>query len=154
MIWPKEVTLVSTTQPSGPLCLWQCFLFCRWGHLEMVKVLVEAGARPEQRWWYSWILLVLIFPLLERVSYWIHLWTAVTKIFFHQKHVYISLSTKLMAIDVKTSGRLVLYSLTRIFMLNSGWYGRRCNCNSKHAHRYSPPKGIAIIINLSSFKVR
>ena len=24
MIWPKEVTLVSRTQPSGPLCLWQC----------------------------------------------------------------------------------------------------------------------------------
>ena len=22
---PKEVTLVSRTQPSGPLCLWQCF---------------------------------------------------------------------------------------------------------------------------------
>ena len=25
MIRPKEVTLVSRTQPSGPLCLWQCF---------------------------------------------------------------------------------------------------------------------------------
>ena len=25
MIWPKEVTLVTRTQPSGPLCLWQCF---------------------------------------------------------------------------------------------------------------------------------
>ena len=23
--WPKEVTLVTRTQPSGPLCLWQCF---------------------------------------------------------------------------------------------------------------------------------
>ena len=23
-LWPKEVTLVSRTQPSGPLCLWQC----------------------------------------------------------------------------------------------------------------------------------
>ena len=23
----KEVTLVSRTQPSGPLCLWQCFNF-------------------------------------------------------------------------------------------------------------------------------
>ena len=22
--WPKEVTLVTRTQPSGPLCLWQC----------------------------------------------------------------------------------------------------------------------------------
>ena len=27
VIWPKEVTLVSRTQPSGPLCLWQCFIF-------------------------------------------------------------------------------------------------------------------------------
>ena len=25
MIWPKEITLVSRTQPSGPLCFWQCF---------------------------------------------------------------------------------------------------------------------------------
>ena len=25
MIWPKEVTLVSRTQPPGPLCLWKCF---------------------------------------------------------------------------------------------------------------------------------
>ena len=24
MIRPKEVTLISRTQPSGPLCLWQC----------------------------------------------------------------------------------------------------------------------------------
>ena len=26
MIWAKEITLVSTTQPSGPLCLWQWLL--------------------------------------------------------------------------------------------------------------------------------
>ena len=26
VIWPKEVNLVSRTQPSGPLCLWQCFI--------------------------------------------------------------------------------------------------------------------------------
>ena len=25
VIWPKEVTLISRTQPSGPLWLWQCF---------------------------------------------------------------------------------------------------------------------------------
>ena len=25
VIWPEQVTLVSRTQPSGPLCLWQCF---------------------------------------------------------------------------------------------------------------------------------
>ena len=27
-IWPQEVTLARWTQPSGPLCLWQCF--CWW----------------------------------------------------------------------------------------------------------------------------
>ena len=27
VIWHKEVTLVGRTQPSGPLCLWQCFDF-------------------------------------------------------------------------------------------------------------------------------
>ena len=26
LMWPKKVTLVSRTQPSGPLCLWQCFI--------------------------------------------------------------------------------------------------------------------------------
>ena len=26
LIWPQEVTLARWTQPSGPLCLWQCFL--------------------------------------------------------------------------------------------------------------------------------
>ena len=25
--WPKEVTLVNRTQPSGPFCLWQCLYF-------------------------------------------------------------------------------------------------------------------------------
>ena len=39
VIWPKEVTLVRWTQPSGPLCLWQCFLqytffFWSWGESE------------------------------------------------------------------------------------------------------------------------
>ena len=24
--WPQEVTLARWTQPSGPLCLWQCFI--------------------------------------------------------------------------------------------------------------------------------
>ena len=26
VIWPQEVTLARWTQPSGPLCLWQCLL--------------------------------------------------------------------------------------------------------------------------------
>ena len=39
VMWPKQVTLVSWTQPSGPLCLWQylhpvsplaCPIFCCW----------------------------------------------------------------------------------------------------------------------------
>ena len=28
VIWPKEVTLARWTQPSGPLCLWQCLYSC------------------------------------------------------------------------------------------------------------------------------
>ena len=28
--WPYQVTLVSRTQSSGPLCLWQCFLKQSW----------------------------------------------------------------------------------------------------------------------------
>ena len=94
-----------------------------------------------------------VFPLLARFSYFKFIFcTTVTKILFHPKHVHISLSSKLMAIDVKTSGRLVLIHWHGYSCLNSGWYGRRCNCNSKHAHRYSPPMGIVIIINLFSFK--
>ena len=27
VIWPQEGTLARWTQPSGPLCLWQCFTF-------------------------------------------------------------------------------------------------------------------------------
>ena len=27
VIWPKKVILERWTQPSGPLCLWQCFIF-------------------------------------------------------------------------------------------------------------------------------
>ena len=27
LIRPKEVNLVSRTQPSGPLCLWQCLMY-------------------------------------------------------------------------------------------------------------------------------
>ena len=29
VLWPQEVTFARWTQPSGPLCLWQC-LFTRW----------------------------------------------------------------------------------------------------------------------------
>ena len=27
VIWPQQVTWARRTQPSGPLCLWQCFLY-------------------------------------------------------------------------------------------------------------------------------
>ena len=30
VIWPQELTLAKWTQPSGPLCLWQCFYQCLW----------------------------------------------------------------------------------------------------------------------------
>ena len=36
VIWPKQVTLVSWTQPSGPLCLLQCF-FLFYNHSNVAK---------------------------------------------------------------------------------------------------------------------
>ena len=38
VIWPQEVTLVRWTQPSGPLCLWQCFCIeADFKHFQQVK---------------------------------------------------------------------------------------------------------------------
>ena len=37
VIWPQEVTLIRWTQPSGPLCLWQCFYFSGRGQ-NMVRI--------------------------------------------------------------------------------------------------------------------
>ena len=34
----QEVTLVSRTQPSGPLCLWQCFFFWKVERLQKYQV--------------------------------------------------------------------------------------------------------------------
>ena len=41
VIRPKEVTLVTRTQPSGPLCLWQCFS----GNGSKLKDLYEGSNR-------------------------------------------------------------------------------------------------------------
>ena len=38
VIWPQEVTLVRWTQPSGPLCLWQCFFIGLDGEINSVFV--------------------------------------------------------------------------------------------------------------------
>ena len=45
VIWPKQVTLVSWTQPLGPLCLWQCFRvsLILWWHLSLKVLLCVAS---------------------------------------------------------------------------------------------------------------
>ena len=75
VIWPKEVTLVSRTQPSGPLCLWQC-LKCK---IRFIYGSVSAGREKwpfnvlfffkveppcDQTWWDS-----LVFSILSCFSY-------------------------------------------------------------------------------------
>ena len=55
-IWPQEVTLARWTQPSGPLCLWQCLYnggICRLtslggtktNHFSMIKWLTKHNIR-------------------------------------------------------------------------------------------------------------
>ena len=46
MIWPKEVTLVSRTQPLGPLCLWQCF--CIYTRLRGMRQICPPPPPPGQ----------------------------------------------------------------------------------------------------------
>ena len=56
VIWPKEVTLVTRTQPSGPLCLWQCFflilcLFSYVYYLARWTSVLFGGERDFCLWW-------------------------------------------------------------------------------------------------------
>ena len=45
MIRPKEVTLVSRTQPSGPLCLWQCLtIMCPLNNQKFRRLRLLGGA--------------------------------------------------------------------------------------------------------------
>ena len=39
VIWPQEVTLARWTQPSGPLCLWQC-LYLSLGSFTLQRILI------------------------------------------------------------------------------------------------------------------
>ena len=48
VIWPKEVTLVSRTQPSGPLCLWQCFFLAIYRYLEYQTYGISNTKHQEQ----------------------------------------------------------------------------------------------------------
>ena len=58
MIWPKEVTLVSRTQPSGPLCLWQCFI-------KMFTIVLSVIENSAINWFW---LLPRLFALLRLSS--------------------------------------------------------------------------------------
>ena len=53
MIRPKEVTLLSRTQPSGPLCLWQCFYVLGYKGVVAVGQGGDAGASEK---YCSWII--------------------------------------------------------------------------------------------------
>ena len=57
VIRPKEVTLVSRTQPSGPLCLWQCLLFylylsfeCPWFLVVFAPCLPQSITQFTRKW--------------------------------------------------------------------------------------------------------
>ena len=44
VIWPQEVTLARWTQPSGPLCLWQCLLLrLRYSTSDPQKIFLRHG---------------------------------------------------------------------------------------------------------------
>ena len=61
VIWPQEVTLAIWTQPSGPLCLWQCFLilatcssYSAKVHFTHCPFLFAARAVLSGTWYESW----------------------------------------------------------------------------------------------------
>ena len=41
VIWPQEITLARWTQPSGPLCLWQCFNKIYFLYLAPIKKIID-----------------------------------------------------------------------------------------------------------------
>ena len=49
VIWPKEVTLVTRTQPSDPLCLWQC-LDCQFEWEIWFQQITWPKCPPVLRW--------------------------------------------------------------------------------------------------------
>ena len=73
MIWPKEVNLVSKTQPSGPLCLWQCFHFKRERRRNCLRWrLFGEWTKPTR--WISWNILLNYTEYLfeyHRIFLWI-----------------------------------------------------------------------------------
>ena len=52
VIWPQGVTLVRWTQPSGPLCLWQCFQQrCTWSSLCNFSFQMYCNGCSFSSWW-------------------------------------------------------------------------------------------------------
>ena len=75
--WPREVTLARWTQPSGPLCLWQCFYINdlpypqlrkfptfpetrKWAAFCFFLKVVSGGGQVVRRPSYTWVNLVEI----------------------------------------------------------------------------------------------
>ena len=48
VIWPQEVTLARGTQPSGPLCLWQCFF------LIIFRLFLDIKLLWQSKWPWRW----------------------------------------------------------------------------------------------------
>ena len=75
VIWPQEVTLARWTQPSGPLCLWQCLL-TGWKY----NFLHDGWRRGfsdkmTKHWWYQYSMRSRNRYCRKKQKYHIEFWT-------------------------------------------------------------------------------
>ena len=69
--WPQEVTLVRWTQPSGPLCLWQCLRLeppwkSGWGDVSYLFVrMCMCECVLWKNWQFSSVVFIYIFMFLH-----------------------------------------------------------------------------------------
>ena len=56
VIWLQEVTLARWTQPSGPLCLWQCFHLIACNHALQCDCFwdISTNSIPKGQGWWLW----------------------------------------------------------------------------------------------------
>ena len=89
VIWPKEVTLVSRTQPSGPLCLWQCFCY-KLGCLLLLLLIRGKNITIINQNIFYWVCgktQVFYFLSLLSIYRWIYE-TLVVEFLTHQKQLF------------------------------------------------------------------
>ena len=66
--WPQEVTLIRWTQPSGPLCFWQCLSLTHWYCLSVIVSFYLSSSKfiycSKGRWsgWSSKVICFLRAP--------------------------------------------------------------------------------------------